>query len=144
MKAKSLPFIAFEHKRFVRHSSSCCPRARAHLGFVLTPEFVSDASAAARGFRARVVYSTFFFSGDMFVRLFSCPGISIRCETFGPNSGNAAARSPHFWRHELMLTENCLNCAFCWLLQGFGFVYAHSTLHYRSWSYTWNFGIRWG
>jgi hypothetical protein len=99
MKAKSLPFIAFEHKRFVRDSSSCCREpARALLGFVLATTLLRlfpMLPPLRRDFRARAVYSTFFLGGYV-CSVFSCPGISIRCETFGPNSGNAAARSPHF------------------------------------------------
>jgi hypothetical protein len=42
---------------------------------------------AARDLRTRVVYSPFFFGGEMFVRLPSCPGISIPLRDIGAEFG---------------------------------------------------------
>jgi hypothetical protein len=88
MKAKALPFIAFEHKRFVPDSPSP-PAARisatrwlvyAASGFI----FFSRSSCSRLPL---VCFGDIFgFRGDL------DPGRDIR----GPNLGNAAPRSPHF------------------------------------------------
>ena len=103
MKAKSLPFIALEHKRFVTSAAPAMlplPRARAHLGAVLggpsalprvfLPEF--PMLLLPRETSACVLFTRPFFLGA--VIYFYARGSRSVAGHWGRNLGNAAARSP--------------------------------------------------
>lgn len=110
MKAKALPFIAFEHKRFVpapprlastrARISASCWLLYAVFGGVSNGVLELLLETSARVFRR--YFGIYLLRGDL------DPGRDIG----GPNLGNAEPRSPHFCCDELLLVSKCSNCGF--------------------------------